>query len=136
MKHLKKGKTLKRNKSQRNALLRQLSRDFFSIGQIKSTEAKIKLLKPAIERIITKAKKITVPADKKKQAKEQYLQTEAKNLHLKRQLFNILQSKKIIKKIIEQIVPKYKLRQGGYTRIVKLGFRKGDNAPLARLEMV
>lgn len=83
---------------------------------IVTTEAKAKALRPVAEKIITKAKK--------------------GGLHQHRQVMAFLGDKDMTHKLFEEIGPRYAQRNGGYTRILKLGPRHGDNAPMARIELV
>src|SRR5687767_1705378 len=83
---------------------------------IVTTEAKAKALRPVAEKVITKAKKGGV--------------------HNQRQVISFLRDKDMAHKLFEEIGPRYADRNGGYTRILKLGPRHGDNAPMARLELV
>lgn len=83
---------------------------------IVTTEAKAKAMRPVAERIITKARK--------------------GGLHRHRQILAYLGDQEIADKLMAEIGPRYEDRAGGYTRILKLGPRKGDNAPMARIELV
>ncbi len=104
-----------RPKSQRKALLQSLAMQLFLKGRIKTTEAKAKELRKTAEKFITKAGKGDLPA--------------------RRQLLRSL-SEKVVKKLIDEIGPKYKARQGGYTRVIKLGPRQSDGANMAIIELV
>lgn len=110
-----KGRILSRTKSQREALLKSLMGSLFIQGKIKTTEAKAKELRVAAEKSITKAKKNTVF----------YRRELAKNL-----------PSKAVKKLVDDIAPKYKERSGGYTRIIKVAPRKSDGARMAIIELV
>jgi large subunit ribosomal protein L17 len=81
-----------------------------------TTEAKAKALRPVMEKVITKAKK--------------------GGLHRHRDVVAFIRDKEMTHKLFEEIGPRYADRQGGYTRILKLGPRHGDNAPMARIELV
>ena len=83
---------------------------------IVTTEAKAKALRPVAEKMITKAKKGGV--------------------HNHRQVVAFLRDKEMASKLFDEVGPRYAERQGGYTRILKLGPRQGDNAPMARIELV
>ncbi len=115
MRKRKKGRKLSRKKNQRKALRLALASEIFLKGKIKTTEAKAKETVPFIEKQITQAKK--------------------GNLHSRRLLARFF-SPKLVKKIFEEIAPKYKERKGGYTRIIKLGPRKSDGAKMAIIELV
>ena len=115
MKKRKKGRKLSRKRNQRRALLRSLAREFFLKEKIKTTKAKAKELSIFAEKQITKAKKADLSARR----------LLAKNF-----------SSQMVKKIVEEIAPRYKERKGGYTRIIKLGPRKSNGARMAIIELV
>ncbi|UZE93165.1 MAG: 50S ribosomal protein L17 [Candidatus Nealsonbacteria bacterium] len=115
MKKRKKGRKLSRKRNQRRALLRSLAREFFLKEKIKTTKAKAKELSIFAEKQITKAKKADLSARR----------LLAKNF-----------SSQMVKKIVEEIAPRYKERKGGYTRIIKLGPRKSNGAKMAIIELV
>lgn len=115
MKKLKQGRKFSREKDQRKALKKSLVRALFLHGKMKTTEAKAKEIAPYSEKMITKAKKGDLAA--------------------RRDLAKTL-SPKLVKKLVEEIAPKYKDRKGGYTRIIKLGPRKSDGAKMAIIELV
>jgi large subunit ribosomal protein L17 len=104
-----------RGKDQRKALLKALATALIFEEKIKTTEAKAKTLSKFAEKVITKAKKGGIPA---------------------RRLLARVFSDKAVKKLVDEIGPKYKERQGGYTRIIKLGARKSDSAKMAIIELV
>lgn len=116
MRHQKKGRTLGRKAEPRKALMRNLATSFIVYEKIKTTKAKAKELKPIVEKYITLAKKDT--------------------LHNRRQALKDLYLEAAVKKLFEVLGPKYKDRQGGYTRLVKLPARSGDGAEMAVLELV
>jgi len=116
MKHNRKGKKLGRVKAQRKALMRNLAESMVLYGGIRTTEAKAKALRPVIEPLVTKAKNGSV-ADR-------------------RNIMRVLFTKKAVNKLIHEIAPNYKERNGGYTRIIKMGSRRNDGAPMARIEFV
>ena len=116
MRHQKKGKTLGRKKEPREAMLRNLATSFIIYEKIKTTQAKAKVLRPIVEKIITLSKKDT--------------------LHNRRQVLKTLYLEDATKKAFDVIGPRYKDRNGGYTRIVKLPPRKNDGAEMAVLELV
>ena len=115
MKKQKKGRKFNREKDQRRALMRSIARSLILNGRIETTEAKAKELSPYIEKKITKAKK--------------------GDLSAKRELLKDF-SNKVVKKLMEEMVPLYKNRHGGYTRIMKTGIRKRDSAKMAIIEFV
>lgn len=116
MRHRKKGKILDREKASRQALLRNLATSLIFYEKIKTTEAKAKALRPVVEKMISKGKKGT--------------------LHARRELLKDLYLENAVKKIMEELGPRYKERAGGYTRIVKLGHRQGDGAEMVQIEFV
>src|SRR6185369_10399428 len=107
MRKLNKGRKFSRPKNQRQALLRTLATSLFLHGKIKTTEAKAKELRVVAEKFITRAKDNNI-------ANRRIL---AKSL-----------SENTVKKLMDEIAPTFKQRQGGYTRMVKLGARKSDGA--------
>ena len=115
MRHLKKGRKFHRSRDQRRALLRGLARELFLREKIKTTESRAKELRRFAEKLITRAKKGDLAA--------------------KRYLLRFL-AKNIVKKLMEEIAPRYQERKGGYTRIVRLGPRKSDGAKMAQIELV
>ena len=115
MRHQKSGKTLGRKKAPREAMLRNMATSFIIYEKIKTTKAKAKVLRPIVEKIITLAKKDT--------------------LHNRRQADKFLYLEDATKKAFDVLGPKYKERNGGYTRIIKLPPRKNDGAEMAVLEL-
>ena len=116
MKHNITHKKLNRTSSHRKALLMNLSNALLKHEQITTTLPKAKQLRPYVEKIITLGKKGDLQSRKK--------------------TISILQDKKNVKKVFDTLADRYKNRLGGYTRIVKLGNRYGDNAPNAIIEFV
>ena len=116
MRHRKNKKILDRNRDQRRALLKNLMFALVKSEKIKTTVAKAKFLRPKIEKIITLGKK--------------------NNLVSRRRLMAVFQNETIVKKMLEEISPRYQKRNGGYTRIVKTGSRKSDGAEMAIIEFV
>jgi large subunit ribosomal protein L17 len=116
MRHLKSGKKLKRNVSARRALLRGLVTNVIEEERITTTVPKAKAAKPLVEKMITLAKRDT--------------------LHARRQAAAFLLKPGTVQKLFEKLGPRFTQRTGGYTRVVKLGWRKGDGADTAMLELV
>lgn len=116
MRHLVKGKKLRRNTAQRRALLRNLVTSFLEKERINTTLAKAKAARPLAEKMITLAKK--------------------NSLHARRQALGFIYKKPVVKKLFEEIGPRFSERPGGYTRIVKIGPRAGDGAEMAILELI
>ncbi|MBI4128768.1 MAG: 50S ribosomal protein L17 [Parcubacteria group bacterium] len=115
MRHRKKGRTFHRKRAQRRALLTSLARGIIEHGRIMTTEAKAKEMRPYVEKLVTRAKGATV-ADRRVLARE--LGGDS------------------VRKLVDDIAPRYQERHGGYLRIIKLGRRKSDGAPLARITFV
>lgn len=103
-------------KGQRQALRRNQVTDLILHGSLTTTEAKAKVLKSEVELLISRAKKLDLSA--------------------RRRVLAFLQKKEAAKKLFDQIAPQFKGRVGGYVRVVKLPPRRGDNAPMARIEFV
>ena len=116
MRHRNTGRQLSRNSSQRKALLRSLVISLIDHGRITTTLAKAKELRSVAERIITLSK--------------------VDSLARRRLIHSRLRNKAIVKKLFAELGPQYKERAGGYLRILKCGYRAGDNAPLALIELV
>jgi len=115
MRKLKSGKKFSRKRDQRRALLKSLARALFLREKIKTTEAKAKELSRFAQKIISRAKKGDLAS---------------------RRILRRYFEREIVKKLIEEIAPKYKERKGGYTRVIKLGPRKSDGAKMAIIELV
>ncbi len=116
MRHRVAGRKLSRATDHRTALYRNLVTDLLRYGKIVTTEAKAKEARPLAEKVITLGKK--------------------GNLHARRQALTFIYDTKVVDKIFTELGPRYSSRQGGYTRVVKLGPRSGDGAPMAQLELV
>lgn len=116
MRHLVKKKKLRRDTAQRRALLRNLVTSFLEKERIRTTLAKAKATRPLAEKMITLSKK--------------------NNLHARRQALRFIYKKPVVKKLFEELGPRFSERPGGYTRIVKIGPRTGDGAELAILELI
>jgi large subunit ribosomal protein L17 len=117
MRHQRNRYQLSRSASHRKALLKNLAKEVIDHERIETTEAKAKAVKPEIEKLITLAKR--------------------GDLHARRQALTALgQDKFVVYKLFEEIAPRYSERQGGYTRILKLGPRKSDSSEMVLLELV
>jgi large subunit ribosomal protein L17 len=116
MRHRKNIAKLGRTAAHRKATLSNLASGLFERKHIETTEAKAKAVRPFAERLITLAKKNTV--------------------HARRLAFSVLHRKDVVKILFDDIAPQFKDRNGGYTRVVKLGQRMGDGAHVAILELV
>ena len=116
MRHRIAGRKLSRPTAHRWALYRNLVADLFRYGKIVTTEAKAKEIRSLAEKMITLGKEGSLAS--------------------RRRALAFVTDKKLVDKIFNEIAPKYLERPGGYTRVVKLGRRVGDGAPLAQIEMV
>src|SRR5947209_15602871 len=116
MLHRKRGKQLRRTSEQKLALMRSLAKALIERGAIETTEAKAKELRPFVEKLITKAKSGT--------------------LHARRLAGRHVHKRETADKLFREIGPKFATRPGGYTRIMKVGHRRGDGADMARSERV
>ena len=116
MRHRVKGKKLSRDSAQRKALLRNLVTSFLEKERIRTTLAKAKAARPVAEKMITLAKK--------------------NSLHSRRLALRFIYKRDVVKKLFDEIGPRFSERPGGYTRIVKIGPRPGDGAEMALLELV
>jgi large subunit ribosomal protein L17 len=111
-----KGRRLGAGPAHERLMLANLATSLFTYDRITTTEAKAKRLRPLAERLITFAKR--------------------GDLHARRQVMSVIRDKDVVHKLFAEIGPKFTERAGGYTRIVKVGPRKGDNAPMAVIELV
>ena len=116
MKNLKKGRTLGRNSAKRKALFQSLAISLIEHEGIKTTLAKAKELRSFIEPLITLAKNDSVSN--------------------RRIAFTKIRNKSAVGKLFSDLGPRFKYRPGGYSRIIKIGFRKGDAAPIAFIELL
>jgi len=116
MRHRNNVKTLDRKTAPRKALLRGLATSLILHEKIKTTEAKAKVIRPLVERLITKGK--------------------ANNLVARRELLKVLYVENAAKKVLDNLSPRYKERKGGYLRIIKLAPRQGDAAQMVQIEFV
>jgi large subunit ribosomal protein L17 len=117
MRHRKRRHKLSRDASHRKALLMNLSREVIDHERIRTTHAKAKAVRPEVEKLITLAKR--------------------GDLHARRQAMSALgQDKFVVYKLFEEVAPRYEDRDGGYTRILKLGPRPSDATEMALIELV
>jgi len=116
MRHGLSGRKLNRTKSHRKALFMNLAQALVKHEQIKTTLPKAKDLRPVVEKLVTLGKR--------------------GGLHARRQLISQLQDEKLVTKLMTVLADRYKGRPGGYTRVLKAGFRYGDAAPMAIIEFV
>jgi len=118
VRHRRKGRKLGRDSSHRKALYANMCGALFEHGRIETTEAKAKELRPIAEKLITLARK------------------DPMNVAAQRQAVAFLRSKDSVHNLFHTVGPRFTERPGGYTRIVKLGPRMGDAAPMAYIELV
>ena len=116
MRHLKSGRKLSRNSSHRWALMRNLITSLLREEKIRTTDPKAKELRRWADRVITLGKQ--------------------GSLHARRQALGIVQDKSVVRKLFDTIAPRFKDRPGGYTRIIKIGLRRGDAAQISLIELV
>jgi len=112
----KRGTRLGGSPAHQKQILRQLSSDLIRHGRITTTVTKAKTVRPHVEKLITKAKR--------------------GDLHARRQVLSVLRDRDVVAHLFEEVAPRFAEREGGYTRILKLGPRKGDNAEMAIIELV
>ena len=116
MRHRVAGKRLGRSSAHRKALFRNLVTELFRHEQIRTTEAKAKAIRPQAERLISLAKR--------------------GDLHARRMAARDVQDPEILRKLFDEIAERFEDREGGYTRLYKLGPRKGDAAPVVLISLV
>ncbi len=116
MRHAKKGKKFATDASHRKAILCGMAASLLEHEKIRTTEVRAKELRPVVENVITLAKRGDV--------------------HARRQAMSVLGDKELVHKVFAEIGPRFAERPGGYTRIVKIGPRQGDAAPMVQIELV
>jgi large subunit ribosomal protein L17 len=116
MRHRRAGKKLGRDSAHRKALYANLASALIEHGRIETTEAKAKAVKPIAEQMITLGRR--------------------GDIHARRQALAYLRSQEVVHELFSEVAPRFRDRPGGYTRIVKLGPRPGDSAPMVYLELV
>jgi large subunit ribosomal protein L17 len=116
MRHLKQGRKLGRTTAHRKALLRNLATALLEHERIITTEPKAKELRRIADKLVTLGKR--------------------GNLHARRQALQVVQSNAVVQKLFNEVAPRLAERQGGYTRILRLGYRPGDAAAMAVIELV
>jgi large subunit ribosomal protein L17 len=135
MKHGIKGRILGRPSHERTALRRILMTELFDHGRIKTTEAKAKAMRGEAEKMISIAKR-SIKLAKSAEGDEAQAAGRLRQANARKLLEGRLDGAKVVRKLFEEIAPRYEERKGGYTRILKLGPRKGDAAPMVILELV
>jgi large subunit ribosomal protein L17 len=116
MRHLNSGRKLGRTSEHRTALFRNMATSLFRHERIETTDAKAKELRSFAEKLITLAKR--------------------GDLHARRQAYQDIRDQEVLAKLFGDIGPRFKARNGGYTRIIKSRIRRGDNAPISIIELV
>ncbi|MBW2308746.1 MAG: 50S ribosomal protein L17 [Deltaproteobacteria bacterium] len=116
MRHRKAGRKLNRTSSHRWAMVRNMVTSLFEHEKIQTTDAKAKELRRLAEKMITLAKR--------------------GDLHARRLANAVIRNKTVSRKLFDELAPRYSDRQGGYLRIIKLGYRLGDNAPISVVELL
>ena len=116
MRHRVSGRKFGRESGHRKLMLKNLVKSLVEHGRINTTVAKAKEIRSLAERLITYGKKNTV--------------------HHRRLAYKILQNRTLVKKVFDELAPQYSDREGGYTRVLKAGFRRGDSAAMAIIEYI
>jgi len=116
MRHGKSGRRLGRTSSHRDAMMRNMVTSFLRYESVKTTEARAKELRKIAEKMITLGKR--------------------GDMHARRQALAVIRDRDVVAKLFSEISPRYQDRAGGYTRIIKAGYREGDNAPISIIECV
>jgi len=116
MRHHRTGKKLRRDSAHRKALYANLTSSLIEHGRIRTTETKAKAVRPIAEKMITLGRDGSI--------------------HARRQALAYLRTQEIVHLLFSEVAPRFRDRPGGYTRVVKLGPRQGDAAPMAYLELV
>ena len=116
MKHQIKGRKLGRNTPHRKAMLRNMVTSLLDCERIETTDARAKELRGVAERMITLGKRGT--------------------LHARRMALRVIQTESVVSKVFSELSQRYRDREGGYTRVIKIGNRRGDNSPVSIIELV
>src|SRR6201999_647554 len=116
MRHRNQGRKLGKTSSHRTAMFANMAAALIKHEQIKTTLPKAKELRPVVEKLVTLSRR--------------------NDLHARRQALSAIRDEDQVRKLFEVLGPRYKARPGGYTRVLKAGFRHGDNAPMAFIEFV
>lgn len=126
MRHRVAGKKLNRTSAQRTALRRNMVTQLFRHERIRTTRAKAQAVQGQAEKMVTLAKRGLAAAE----------EDPSKTLHARRLAASRLNDPKVVQKLFDEIAPRYKDRPGGYTRMLRVGIRKGDAAQMVLLELV
>jgi large subunit ribosomal protein L17 len=125
MRHRVSHRKLGRVTEHRIAMLRNQATDLIRHERIETTVPKAKELRPFVERLITIAKRGLAAGD-----------ANGRTLHARRMVLEDIQDRDVVGKLFDEIAPRFEARPGGYTRILRIGYRRGDNAPVAQIELV
>ena len=136
MRHRKSGRRLGRNSSHRKAMYRNMVTSLMLHGRIRTTEAKAKELRSIADRVITLGKKVTPAAIEAAGDEAHKKVLTARRIHNIRRARRLVNNPEALNKVFNEYAERYTERPGGYTRILKLGNRPGDNAPMAMIELV
>jgi large subunit ribosomal protein L17 len=131
MRHLVKGRKLTRTSSHKKALMKNLATSLFEHKKITTTEAKAKELRPYAEKLITKARTAL-----KREKLGLLPEGHTVDVHSRRIVGKHIRNKAVLQELFDNIAPAVENRDGGYTRIIKLGFRRGDGGREAMIELV
>lgn len=135
MRHKKGGRKFSRTSSHRKAMLRNMVTSLFEHGQIKTTDAKAKEVRRIADKVVTLSKRI--PASKLAGSEgEDLRRLKADRLHAIRQARYWVRDASVLKSVFDECGDKYAGRNGGYTRVLKVGYRAGDNAPMSMVMLV
>ncbi len=135
MRHRVAGKKLNRSGGHRRALIRNLVSSLLCHGRITTTEAKARAVRPHVEKLVTLAKR-GLAAEKEEPARGVHARRLASRRVNRWMVDGDGERVDLLRKLFDEIAPRYMDRPGGYTRIIKLGRRKGDAAPMAIIELV
>jgi large subunit ribosomal protein L17 len=135
MRHRKSGRRLGRTSAHRKAMYRNMVTSLMVHGRIKTTEAKAKELRRIADRVITMGQRVP-PSSLENLSGEELKAAQARRLHFIRRARRWINDKDALERLFGEYAERYKQRPGGYTRILKVGFRSGDQAPMAMIELV
>ena len=134
MRHRVAHRKLGRTTEHRLALLRNMAASLITHERIRTTEAKAKELRGAVERTITISLRLGDLLDKPKDQRTR--EEQMRVVHAMREASKMIRTREMVHKLFEEIAPALRGRPGGYTRVIKLGQREGDGAPMAFIELV
>jgi large subunit ribosomal protein L17 len=135
MRHLKSGRKLGMNSTHRKAMFRNMVTSLMLHGRIRTTETRAKELRRIADKIITLGKRVP-PSELARLDGEELQAARARRVHAIRQARRWLNDRDALDKVFNEYAERFEGREGGYTRLAKLGFRTGDNAPMNIVELV